>query len=333
MGCLIENNILTYSWQSPKILYIEVTKACNLSCHHCFNESSPNLMHKTITLSNAKNIVNFALKDNKVKKIVISGGELFYLDNAIELIKCFNGGKIQILTNGTLLKARDIKYIVKNNINIQITLNGHNEYIDNLTRNNAFDKTCQTIKQFAEENIKLVTVSYTIHKGNAKYIKDFIDFCVNTYHVKNIQFAFIGCLGRAAKIWEEFNLPYLQKIEIINELLILKKTWENVVKISFSGISELLLKYAISAKNATNTKQELYCDEYSEEMQINYDLSLEGCPKVSKYINCKKLQKIFLEDINKKEFSWKFSELDDCYNCNYYKTGGCVTSCSQKTLG
>ena len=105
-------------------------------------------MHKTITLSNAKNIVNFALKDNKVKKIVISGGELFYLDNAIELIKCFNGEKIQILTNGTLLKARDIKYIVKNNINIQITLNGHNEYIDNLTRNNAFDKTCQTIKQF-----------------------------------------------------------------------------------------------------------------------------------------------------------------------------------------
>lgn len=110
--CRIKGNevITCMPLDIPKIVYIEVSKKCNLYCNHCFNNSGPNGVVPQFEFFND---IRQKLKDISVKEVIISGGEPFIRSDILEIIQLFSDDyNVKVLTNGTLLKESDIVYLV-----------------------------------------------------------------------------------------------------------------------------------------------------------------------------------------------------------------------------
>lgn len=108
--------------RAPLIVWLEVTRACNLRCRHCFVSASrpePDEMSTEQIFS-----LLDELKALRVLCVVFSGGESFarpdfprILEHAVKL-----GFVIAIVTNGLLLTEFVVKQIPKGNIRITISL-------------------------------------------------------------------------------------------------------------------------------------------------------------------------------------------------------------------
>jgi radical SAM domain protein len=320
MGCILNKEEIIFQYNFPKILFIELTKKCNLNCVHCFNDSG-NTSYE-IDFKNLVKIKKFFSKKN-IEKIVLSGGEIFTLANSNKILTLFkNYKKIQVLTNGTLLSDKNIKTIIKNSINLQLTLNGHNCEIDSLLRDNkAFNLTVSNIKKLVKMGANsLLTVSYTIHKENANYIEDFIIYCEKYLKVNNIQFAFIGHVGRAINVWNSLGLSFSEKIVIMNTLLNFKEKYKNRIEITFSGVTQFINILENSKGNDI-----ISCEAYNEELQIFPDLTVGICNKINKYLKCQNIKNIKWENMYSKKFYFKIK--DKCITCPENK--GCMIKCQK----
>ncbi len=120
--------------RAPLIVWLEVTRACNLRCRHCFvsaSEPQPDELSTDQILS-----LLDELKVQKVFCVVFSGGEPFarsdfpcILDHAARL-----GFVIAVVTNGFLLTESLVRQIPKGHIRITISLDnlhfGETDHLD-----------------------------------------------------------------------------------------------------------------------------------------------------------------------------------------------------------
>ena len=121
--------------RAPLIVWLEVTRACNLRCRHCFVSASrpePDEMSTEQILS-----LLDELKTQGVLCVVFSGGEPFACPDFLRILEYAAklGFIIAIVTNGFLLTESVVKRIPKSNIRITISL-------DNLH----FGETCDPEK-------------------------------------------------------------------------------------------------------------------------------------------------------------------------------------------
>lgn len=276
MGCYWNKKNIIYSIEKPEILFIEICKKCNLECIHCMNRSGPK-ENEVIEYGRLCEIAEW-FKTKKINRVVLSGGELFCLENAIDIIALFSEySKVQILTNGTLLKEQYMKYLITNNILIQITLNGHKEDIDAQLRKNAFKRTCKNIIDLMryDKAQDLVTISCTLFSGNINYIREMTVFCYEKLKVKKLQFSFIGCRGRAIDAWEDLKLSVNQKYKALNTILALKKKYKSYMEISVSGLHEFL---------AEVNEESISCEMLNREAEIVYPGEMRICPRLEQYL-------------------------------------------------
>ena len=141
-----------------EILSIILTNRCNLKCVYCGrNENKDNECIKR-ELSNSKWLEIFKdAKDIGLKKVNMTGGEIFCRSDSIELIKdTINMGlNVSIETNGTMITESQIKELsqYKDNLSMSISLDGITSETNNLTRGNgSFEKTFNTIKTIKNHN-------------------------------------------------------------------------------------------------------------------------------------------------------------------------------------
>ncbi len=149
----LEKPTINFAW-------IEVTKACNLRCVHCYNEAEyqEDFTTRNMDFQDFCRVVDM-LQAMGVPRIQLIGGEPYILGNKLAQMLSYIKDKFQfveIFTNGTLIKESDIDTLLVNNIN-QIALSVYSNISsehDKVTKlKGSYNKTLNTIKALERAGI------------------------------------------------------------------------------------------------------------------------------------------------------------------------------------
>ena len=154
------------------IMYLNVSTFCNLACKYCFIENNPitNNCFQKMDFATAKIAVDKFVKEinkNNVKEaqVIIYGGEpLTNFDLLQKIIQYIRKIKenlaVTIITNGTLLREKEVLFLKKNKIGIGISLDGPKKIND---KNRIFRNGNGSVYDSAVEGINL------LNKHNCNY--------------------------------------------------------------------------------------------------------------------------------------------------------------------
>ncbi|MBR3249355.1 MAG: radical SAM protein [Clostridia bacterium] len=148
------------------IAYIEVTRACNLRCKHCLNNSGEVMKNQLCKEDFLKLISDFA--NEGIQEIRFTGGEPLVHKNIFEFIEYAHnlGLYTSIGTNGTLITEDIAKKLTKVGLNMAIvSVDGTMEAHDKIRGNGSFNKTINGIKNLKKYNIE-VRVNAVVMKSN-----------------------------------------------------------------------------------------------------------------------------------------------------------------------
>lgn len=173
------------------IAYIELTRACNLKCKHCLNNSGI-AMKNQFTLEELTNLI-CKLSKAGIQEIRFTGGEPLVFKNIVNLIKLANDNGIytSIGTNGTLITkqvAKDLKQagLKKAVVSIDGTETMH-DYIRGVGN---YQKTIEGIQNLKDNQIEvrvnavvmhtnledIITLAKQMHKNEVSlFIRRFIE--------------------------------------------------------------------------------------------------------------------------------------------------------------
>lgn len=314
--CSIERDKLSISHSNnPRKIYIETSYYCNSHCKHCYNSSNNSHLENLFDLDKYYKAI-FESSIN-VSQIIISGGEPFALKNIYEVIDIFTlNYPVKILTNGSCCNEELLQLIIFRAASLQVTLEGHNQEVDNYIRTDIFDKTVETIKRFITLGGKdLLTVSVSLGLPNYIYIEDIIKFCKDL-GVRNLQFSFILPQGRAIENWSHFCLNSYQKLQVVKELAHYKQLYSLDVNITFSGLKQYIYNIA------SNERPE--CKYLSEEILLKPNGGISICPKLSIYCECQKID-IDYRFLTEQYQIETITTEQKCKKCD--KLGECMVSC------
>jgi len=159
------NNIIPRGSDTDDVnlLTINLTNKCNMKCVYCYEKEwgNENIHIDNMTLKDR--IFNILTNFRNIKAIKYFGGEPLLYFHTIkylteEIKKYDNNYQFSIITNGTLLNREAIDYIIKNNINVTISLDGpadiHNKLRRYLNNKNTFEDIIKNI-YIGNKNYKL----------------------------------------------------------------------------------------------------------------------------------------------------------------------------------
>lgn len=205
----VDDTVLCYGHNLPELncsdemALIELTRACNLRCKHCFNLSDVALPEE-LSFDEICELVNKIIasqdKRTKDKTIVISGGEPFLHHDIFKIIDYINeqGYCVEILTNGTLMTSQIIQFLSKKNVKVRISLDGCTPETHEWMRGKGtFSKAIRAIESARDANINIgITTSISDH--NFHEIEEILKL-VDDLKVDFFQFIIVNQLGRAIK--------------------------------------------------------------------------------------------------------------------------------------
>jgi len=128
---------------------VQITERCNLHCVHCF--VSAGNYGDTMTLEAFRKTVIPRLKECRVIKVTLTGGEPFCHSDILEIVGLLQEENIgvSICTNGTLVERNQIEALAKiGNVRLNVSLDGFRPESHGRFRGdrNSFTKTEETIR-------------------------------------------------------------------------------------------------------------------------------------------------------------------------------------------
>lgn len=165
---LEDKNIKNFSFAD--ICYLEVTRACNLKCVHCLNNSGVKLENQLEYEEFIKLIKVFS--ENGLQEIRFTGGEPLVHKNIYDMIKLAteNGIYTSIGTNGTLITKEVAKRLKESGLKKAIiSIDGMEEKHDEIRGEGNYKRTIMAIENLEEEGIE-VRVNSVIMKSNIEDI-------------------------------------------------------------------------------------------------------------------------------------------------------------------
>jgi len=163
---------------TPRLIFWEVTKGCNLRCIHCrataTELSSPTDLPTGRAIEIIKQISDFA---NPI--LVLSGGEPLYRHDIFDLahFATERGLRVALATNGTLVTKQVAKRAVESGIKrVSISLDGADALTHDTFRGipGAFDAAIYGMKNLQELGMS-VQINMTIAKHNAKQLPNVLE--------------------------------------------------------------------------------------------------------------------------------------------------------------
>ena len=121
---------------TPVDVELHLTHNCNLACKHCF-QSSGYKSDKNIHLSVNNWISIFKQFENlNMHNIIISGGEPLCYEHFYDLMSHVINYRLNfvIMTNGMLINSSLLPLFKRKNIQLTISVDGHNAILHNLLR-------------------------------------------------------------------------------------------------------------------------------------------------------------------------------------------------------
>jgi len=172
----------------PNSLFLNLSHACNLKCAYCYSsgclvDDAPRFMGRDEVMASVEYLLQ-GINPGEAASITFAGGEPLLNFRAIKAAVGLahrrqreKGVSIQyrILTNGTIMDAELLRFILAHGIWIQISLDGPPETHDRLRRahdgSGTFDKVERTIRFLKENGYPRFSVRSTVCHGNSDLSK------------------------------------------------------------------------------------------------------------------------------------------------------------------
>ena len=170
------NLLFESGFSSPDTIFLEVTRACNLSCKHCFNDSGRR-MEGEIGIEKQKMIIGECVRLG-VQEIRFTGGEPLVSNHVYDLIHeaSQNNLRVSMGTNGTLITRENARRLFVCGLDMAIvSIDGTEKSHDALRGQGNFQKSINGILNLREQNIN-VRVNIVAVKPNLKDIPSVVEF-------------------------------------------------------------------------------------------------------------------------------------------------------------
>lgn len=159
--------------QRRPIVVWNITRACNLNCVHCYNDSGGNKSSDELSTKEAKKVIEDLAKFG-VPSVLFSGGEPLTRKDLFELIgyAVKLGLRTVISTNGTLITKSAANKIKDAGVSYTgISLDGIGEVNDRFRGvEGAFEKAAEGIRNCRNANVR-VGLRLTLTKRNVQDIE------------------------------------------------------------------------------------------------------------------------------------------------------------------
>ncbi len=163
---------------TPRLIFWEVTKGCNLRCIHCRATATELMSPDDLPTGKALNIIS-QIADYGNPILVLSGGEPLYRHDIFELAEYANsrGLRTALATNGTLVTAEVAQRIKDSGIRrVSISLDGSDADTHDAFRGipGAFDAAVYGMKNLQRLGVS-VQINTTIARHNAHQLPAVLD--------------------------------------------------------------------------------------------------------------------------------------------------------------
>ena len=210
----------TASERRPIVVW-NITRACNLKCVHCYNDSGSGKVCNDATKDEAKAVID-DLAQFGVPSLLFSGGEPLMRPDLFELIAYAGdkGLRTVISTNGTLITAKTAKKIKDCKVSyVGISLDGIGQINDKFRGvQGAFDKAVEGIRNCMAADVR-VGLRLTLTRMNA--LKRDLEGLFNFFEAENIEracFYHFVSSGRGGGISDE-DLTHTQTRAAVEMIL------------------------------------------------------------------------------------------------------------------
>ncbi len=212
------------------IVVWNITRACNLKCVHCYNDSGAGKSCNDVTTEEAKAVLD-DLAEFGVPSVLFSGGEPLMRPDLFELITYADqaGLRTVISTNGTLITADVAKKIKDQGVSyVGISLDGIGQINDKFRGvDGAFDQAVQGIRNCMKAGVR-VGLRLTLTKRNVQDIERLFDF-FEEEGIERACFYHLVPSGRGAGIATE-DLTHAQSRAAIETILAKTRRFKEIGK-------------------------------------------------------------------------------------------------------
>lgn len=222
-----------------------ITSKCNLHCKHCYNESG---IADDIDDSNWIHLTEDILHYKSIKCVSISGGEPLLRFKLLKriLLKLSENPKIRVLitTNGYFVTKDFVTFLtyLPNTIELQFSLDGHNNIINFYTRNNlnSFNETVNGIRRCIGFKNIVVSTNCSLNKYNIQYVDNYLTLMANL-KINSVMLTPVVSIGRAAET-TNYLLSSYERLEFVRNVKFYKDKYPklNITIGSPGGIYDLL---------------------------------------------------------------------------------------------
>lgn len=180
----IESKVLPdkYMQNQLKTVWLELRKACNMKCIHCYNTSNPYADDLAEVLSEADwfNVIKQLQRYNPSSIILIGGEPLLYkgIENIITFIhNNLPSTSIVLYSNLTLLDDVLTEVIVKNDVKVVTSIYSCDNVVhDKITQVvGSYEKTVNNLKKLRQKGVD-VRANTVVMSINEKEIVDTVEF-------------------------------------------------------------------------------------------------------------------------------------------------------------
>ena len=163
---------------APLDLFWEVTRRCNLHCHHCYNDSTMNGYDPS--LGQIHSIVD-ELSSIKLRSIVITGGEPLMrkdLKTIVEWLRPITSN-LTLATNGTLIDEHNAAWLSEmiDVVNLSIDAGNKLAYEKFRGRRGTFDKCIRGLRLLVRKNIPVI-IQTTISRFNIDSLEEIANLAI-----------------------------------------------------------------------------------------------------------------------------------------------------------
>lgn len=172
-----------------KLVWLEITQACNMKCLHCYEGVTHIKGKQVLSLIQWKKVID-EVEKLKVERIIVIGGEPCLHENVKEILEYLarKDLAVTLFTNAFYLEGELLNTIIQNKTDVKVSLYGHNADIHNKITGvkGSFEKLIRNIEILKENGVN-VYVAITLMKENEDYYNEMKKF-VKELNVKGVKF-------------------------------------------------------------------------------------------------------------------------------------------------
>lgn len=202
--------------ETAPILYLVLTKQCNLSCRQCFQPERHTKMPTALpamtmetAIAGIQSFVRHMKRSGSNQQyrpqVLLYGGEPLLnwevFRGAVEYIESLKGGElpedveIMTVTNGTVIRERHAQFLADHDVRVALSVDGPKDVNDRYRITNAGGGTLSLIERglrlLQEHGVK-TTLSITIMPDIAERLVDIVRWAKHEMRVEAVSFNMIG---------------------------------------------------------------------------------------------------------------------------------------------